>query len=336
MILYGPYAVTPGNVTTIQVTAFPDTRGIIIMNESPYMFLCQIAGVGVWGVAAQTQDCCLLPSAFTGSINISCADYLATSNQSPSYVAFVQTFGVQDSIYSALSQGGSAGYPISLPRLQSIGNQVNTNTVSTQNTLVNDGSAIGTQIIEATPATRSASAVKLSNDGVMTLGDTTNKQGQLTVNGNINGTITFDNNNIPIASKWKLLNGGTTPGITTDASGNLLINVPSTTSVAQFNGGGLDLSPYGTSITAQNVKAIGQFRFNNGNNLTAVSHFSGTYGTSAGGNSIAHGLGTTPDICLLTTNLNNGSTTYSCTWDATNCHAFANNADAFVGVAIKF
>lgn len=163
MLLYGPYTITPGKPTTIyNLGWYPDTRAMVVLNESPYMLSVEINGVGMWGVPALTADVTSLSKQFSGSITISAVDYLQTSSQAPSYVVFIQTLSIQDSLYKSLEAGGSNGYPLTLPRLQSVGNNL---TVSTVTNLQNDTSAANTTVVEATQANKSGPSLSFDNSG---------------------------------------------------------------------------------------------------------------------------------------------------------------------------
>jgi hypothetical protein len=196
MLVFGPYAVSSSGITQISgLGGYPDTRAIVVVNESPYMLHCSIAGVGVFGVEAQVSDVCLLATSFTGSMSITCSDYLDTSTQAPSYAVYIKTYGIQDNLTISLMNGGSTGYPISLGRLQSIGNTINSNTVTTQNTLQNDGSAPGTVIIESTPGTDTSPAISITNDAQIFIGNGTHA-GTINDNATVfqNAPIIFSNN----------------------------------------------------------------------------------------------------------------------------------------------
>jgi hypothetical protein len=146
MLLYGPLSVSTSGNTQLNTNPYPDTRGLIITNESPYMLQVTLSGISTFGVTAQTETAILVPSAYNGSITLSCLDYLATSKDSPSYVAFIQSFSVSDSLYQIMAKGGSTGYPIALPR--SVSSNLSTNTT---NAISNTGNPPLTNFIFAQP-----------------------------------------------------------------------------------------------------------------------------------------------------------------------------------------
>lgn len=97
--------------------------------------------------------------------------------------------------------------------------------------------------------------------------------------------------------------------------------VPNGTSVASADGGGLHV-------------LVGKLNLLVGA-LSRISTFSGT--SVSGTVSIAHNLGTTPDICIVMMRSQSSSTTYSVDWNSTNCIIYAfNGGIPFVGVALKF
>lgn len=73
-------------------------------------------------------------------------------------------------------------YPSTLTRQAVIGNVVQTSGGSMAN-LINDGNAVGTQIIESTPTGDASSAISILNDATMTFGNAS-RAGSMTFNGN--------------------------------------------------------------------------------------------------------------------------------------------------------
>ena len=89
------------------------------------------------------------------------------------------------------SQEDPGTFPMALTRQSNVGNAIVN--VSTATALVNDGNAAPQTIVEATVSGDAQSAVKLTNNGVLTLGSAAN-----------HGSVSFDN-----------------AGITSDGSGNI-------------------------------------------------------------------------------------------------------------------
>ncbi len=95
-------------------------------------------------------------------------------------------------------------YPSSMVRQTNVGNSIPVSTAA--NTLVNDGNAGGTQIVEATESGQTLSTVSLTNDGTLTLG---NKG----AGGAVTGTINVDFVSLTIGTLHKIkVVSGTGPG----------------------------------------------------------------------------------------------------------------------------
>lgn len=89
-----------------------------------------------------------------------------------------------------------------------------------------------------------------------------------------------------IATLLQLKNASGTAQFAADSSGNINIDHPIGTRIAQFNSGGLDLKSSGSIVATASVQLPT-------GNITRLSIFSGT-----GTNTYTHGLGAAPDIVL--------------------------------------
>lgn len=252
-------------------------------------------------------------------------------------------------------------FPAALVRQTNIGNSVPVSTSA--NAIINDGSVTNTNIVEATVSGDSASAVKITNNGAESLGTTANP-GSLTitasaghtgisvgggcqshfddakiytdgngtliitgacdVTGQVNGsTASFTGN---VESLSLELSGGTNvPKISSDSSGNINIDVPAGTRIAQINGGGVDLTTASTyDITAGTMHAASAFKFSNSQTMSKISTFSGT-----GSGTYNHNLGGTPAIVLPITDVSGSQTMGYDTVTSTQVHITAGGSLAF-------
>lgn len=126
--------------------------------------------------------------------------------------------------------GAAPGGTTSLSRMSNLGNSVPLSSSATS--ITNDGNTLGTTIVESTPAGK-PQAVLLDNSGNLTLGDTTNNAGILTVHGAI-FTSTLD------AFGVLTLHNGSTSIAFTPTSGNALNVTINGAQVFQINVGGID------------------------------------------------------------------------------------------------
>jgi hypothetical protein len=83
--------------------------------------------------------------------------------QAPSSIVYIEGATVDESDYIS-----HMTFPMPLPRLSNIGNQVST---TSANSVINDGQAVGTQVVEGTPVGAGSSQLLLKNDGTGKLGD---------------------------------------------------------------------------------------------------------------------------------------------------------------------
>jgi hypothetical protein len=243
---------------------------------------------------------------FTGNIKVSPEAMLSNVALWPSSFLIFDAIGIHDPEEAAM-------YPISLPRTINTGNTVAT-TGGTATAIQNDNNAAGTSIIEATVTGDGSSAVSLTNDAVMTLGDATHK-GSLTTHGDTSlaETIKFHNTN-PVHIQQ--LNGA-----------DFIFESPANTEVGRLtNAGVLDLSAYPGSLKL----GVGT--------LSKMSFFTVSLTTSAA--LYAHGLGVLPDMIV---GVNDGTSSGANPFkynksgsDATNANLVATQNGTFYLLAMKF
>lgn len=82
--------------------------------------------------------------------------------QAPASLVYIEGATIDEADYI-----GRMTYPMPLPRLSNIGNQVST---TGTNSVINDGQPVGTQVVEGTPTGASGSQLLLLNDGTGKLG----------------------------------------------------------------------------------------------------------------------------------------------------------------------
>lgn len=272
MIQYAPITVS-GDPFTTTISAYPDTASIVIYNESPFFLQITLVGSGVYGVAAYTADCFQVNNGFSGTISVTPIEYITTNaGTPPASVMFVQAYGATETLTRLMRNTVGTGYPISLNRLQNIGNNLPVGT--TANAIVNDGNVAGTSIVEATVQGDSASAVSLTNDGVFKLGTAAH-----------HGSISFDNGDI-----------------TTDGAGNVSFNNGvGTLTWLSSTGNFLGSISESNSTGALTLNSSGSaFRFAAFGGIT--SRFAAfNFGQASGINGVVvtHGLGGTPSAVLI-------------------------------------
>lgn len=226
--------------------------GFIIGNESGYTCVIQLVGTSFTkSLYPGTVDYFKSSPQFTGVLAIQTFNYLSNSASYPG--SFLQI----DAVYT----GEQLPYffPMSLSRVQNVGNTINTFSSSSSNTdtsLANDTSSAGTQFIEATVSGDAGSAVNVTVDGIWTIGNSTHTgkfssdnavftsdgggnivTNALTVNGNlnatsltmVNGTNTFTNGSkSPIITSYKVFQfttNGTSNQMITHSLGITPVNV---------------------------------------------------------------------------------------------------------------
>jgi len=165
---------------------------------------------------------------FTGIVQIDPSTQLANSSSWPGQFLQIDTYGSNEQ--------PSGVYPLQLTRSTNVGNTVVTSAGVTADTLVNDGNAAGTQFVEATVSGDSSSAVKLTNSGVLTLGNSSH-----------HGSISSDNAKFITDGSGNLLFGGK---LGTTSAGNVLDAVTTASHlILRATGGPVDIeSPSGTQL----------------------------------------------------------------------------------------
>src|SRR6266700_5010157 len=135
------------------------------------------------------------------------------SVQSPSSVVTGVIYGPNERVEGT--------YPMSLVYSTNIGNPTGVNTnVAGSNQVTNDGNAPGTIFIESTPAGDPASAVTLTNDGILIIGNATHA-GHISID---HGKITTDGSGgLAITGTFTLTGGATITGTLT-VGGNIQAN----------------------------------------------------------------------------------------------------------------
>lgn len=178
----GKYPIALGQNTQIE-TAQSGIGSFVLANESAYTITVSFPGTASSATLhALTIDNIAAPPGYNGNILLSPIAVLANAQSAPSAIVIIDIYG---------SNEKPAGtYPVALSRLSNVGNPINTNVSTIQTSLINDGAAGGTTIIESTPAGK-PQAVLMDNNGNLTLGDTTNYGASLTVNGSTHLASTF-------------------------------------------------------------------------------------------------------------------------------------------------
>lgn len=282
----------------------------------------------------------------TNNVNIQWAQQSTlASNGSPLSQVLIEAYDANEPVIGT--------FPAALVRQTNIGNSVSTNVTST-GAIVNDGNPSNTSIIEATVSGDSSSAVKLSNDAIMTLGDTAHP-GSLTVAGPINAAASTDLvENVPTGQAIRLkvnsveeahftVNGlivvpgklgQTADGDIIDAGGNdtylksrstgvIHHQVPDGTSIYKDTSTGIasergasnfDIDSAGTGFIRLLVNGTDVLDATNsgprlGTGMTmrfvsgTMSRQQGGHSASISGVTITHGLGATPALVLITTDI---------------------------------
>lgn len=206
----------PSMVTTDTV-AIPQSSGngkMVVYNESNISLTFTFQNGHTAYVPAWTAVLFCGP---TGSTKITWAQQATLSSASPP---------LSQVIVEVYAQGEPVPgvFPAPLVRQTNIGNTVSTNAMAAAS-IVNDGSAAGTSIIESTVLGDGTSAISLKNDGTLVLGNATHKGSISSDNAKFksdgNGNITEQNatvqGTLSVTGTSSLDNGL----ITTDGSGNV-------------------------------------------------------------------------------------------------------------------
>lgn len=314
MIQYGSTSLSLTNNATVNVGGYPDTQAIVIYNESPYYLNITLTGSGIMSLPAYTADVTQVFSGFTGNIVINSVSYLSnTDNSSPSFVAFVQTYGNNDLLAQNIKNGVGTGYPIPLVR------QV-TSDVSNATSVTNTGYAQGTIFVSGTPVGDTVAATILENNGTMILGST-QENSSVTLQGKDLFSVELSQDGISVldtanhvrgsitASGIQTLNSAGTVETNIDTAGNATFNTSVTCPLLEISGNNLILNTDNLhAIILQNngnsmlliegsgpVLGAGTLSFLTGS-LSRISKFTASVTTTS--TFFNHGLGAIPDIIL--------------------------------------
>lgn len=305
MIQYPSINVT-GEPFTTNISAYPDTQSVVIYNESEYFLQITFVGSGTYGIAAYTADCFQVYSGFSGTISFNPIDYINVQNGStPASVVFIQAYGSNETLTRLMQHNTGTGYPIALNRLQNVGN--GSQVSGSASSIVNDGQAAGTSIIESTVQGDSTSSVTLSNDAQMKLGDAAHT-----------GTITFkplnsgfawndaSNNYLgsmvsdSVSHNPRIDSAGSEVDFSFSGNAGIMLKVSN-------NGGGIQLGRTTTGDAIDQTSGAifikapnGGFFFQSPNGTNRASFNAFNYGFVGGTNAtVTHGLGGTPTAVLI-------------------------------------
>ena len=169
-----------GTLTIVanQKTAFTapneGLKALRIGNESGLSCVIKMQSCGVEKTLyPSTVDWFPLKTGFNGNVEVNPMVVLNNVTTFPASELLFDAIGLLD------PEDGSA-YPMALPRVTNQGNASVVPQASTS--IVNDGNAANTQILESTVSGDGASAVHLTNDGVLALGSAAH-----------HGSVSFDN-----------------------------------------------------------------------------------------------------------------------------------------------
>jgi hypothetical protein len=334
---------------------------IRVANESAYSLRVEMEGNGGnYPIDAFTGDVIYVKQypGWSGAITITAQLILTNIGGAPSTKAQLTIFGVNETV--------SGTYPIAYNRLTNTGNVVTTSGGSVAQ-LVNDGNPAGTQIIEATVSGDVASAVSMTNDGIIVIGTAANK-GSFT----LIGPISIDNGAIVSNGSGQLTITGTVKATQFDSSlyrdsaGNdgmvitagTLTRIQSATQVvAQVPAGSTQfavtnaLTTISNGFVANNGETVnnGSFTVNSANvnftniinansGLNLIENFlhgitSGTFTSTGSNQTINHGMAGTPFAVLCECDDTTSTTTHSAfSYTSTNFTFRANNT----GVVIRW
>lgn len=323
MLAMDPIEIVNGASATINIAKNPTWGTVQIGNEASQPLKVEFSGHSFWVPAGGYGNVDAKLFGFQGAIKLT-PQMISSSANAPSTVALVNLY--------------APGEPIidfnSFVRLNNIGN--GTLPTSSTNTLVNDGSALGTQIIETTPTGQSTSAFAVSNDGSVIVRSLSNgiwsvvlqvtPGGPLVAfNAVFHGTAdaaTIANSvaagnitagNLDIGSGTFKSDGGTfltngagfltavaysATGLHNNGIGNYAFAAAASNGAVYFDGGNFRSTGAGTVF----LKAIS---FITGSNtINSISFFSGT-----GSGTFSHGLGITPLWVGITDNASGSSQT---------------------------
>jgi hypothetical protein len=152
-----PINLVPNVENTVSID--PGTVGALVANESPYALKFIFGGTSRW-IPAWTLDFYELENIQQVGRTIQFTPQnISSASNAPSTIALLTLMQRGDKIPGT--------YPCPLTRQTNIGNGVIP--TSSTNSIVNDGAAANTQVIETTPAGETTSAFVLDNEGNVTL-----------------------------------------------------------------------------------------------------------------------------------------------------------------------
>jgi hypothetical protein len=152
-------------------------KAIRIGNESGLTVVVKMESAGIEKVLyPSTVDWFPVTNGFDGNILLNPMTVLNNVTTFPASELLFDAIGLRD------REDGSQ-YPIALPRVTNQGNSATVPGASTS--IVNDGNAANTQVLESTVLGDGASAVKLTNDGILTIGSAVHP-----------GSVSFDHGKI--------------------------------------------------------------------------------------------------------------------------------------------
>lgn len=221
----------------------------------------------------------------TGNVDIKWDIHaVLTSSNPPTSEIIVEAYGHGES------------FPADGPLVRQANGSTITSSMTTLTTLINDGAAPGSTIMESTPGTFPQSSVLLTNNGQLTLGDTTNQNGNVQVNGTetISGPLTAQNN-VTVGGIFKISAGRigkATDGDIIDANGTSTFLKGATSVIVQAPNGTTDVTVANTGVTINNgTLTLG------GQRITQIKGFVG-----ANTSTVTHGMGATPGFVVVTPN----------------------------------
>lgn len=233
--------------------------GVVVGNESGYTVIVAMEGTSTsQSLYPGTVDWFdIPPRGFTGIVTFQAQALLNNVSAWPGNFIQVDVFGANEA-------RNSSAYPLALVRNTNVGNAVQTFAAVVTpfvTNLINDGNGAGLQVIEATVSGQSTSSVAITNDGIVTLGNSAN-----------HGFIKSDNS-----------------AFQSDGAGNL------TTTAKCAVAGNLSV---GSNFTT--VRGTADF-LNGANRNQVMSYVKFSFTTNGTSNqTIAHGFGATPGGFLIT------------------------------------
>jgi hypothetical protein len=238
----------------------------------------------------------------SGSVQVTWGIHVTLSSAAPP---------ISQVIVESFAQGEAFPADGPLMRQANVGNQLPLSS-STQ-AVINDGNPTGTTVVESTVAGDSGSAMKMTNDAIVVIGNATHA-GSLTVV----GPATLNSTNFPTGTP-----GNETHLVNTQGS-DIVLQSPAGTEIGRFTNGG-------------NLKVATALQLLTG--LLSHISFFGPLSVTTTTATFSHGLGVVPDIVLI--QVHGGvSTTRTCavnynTLTTTGMDLTGNGSFSVYGVALK-